>query len=77
MLMALDVVLYALGLMIFYDFSLHALELFLGRGRASQIKYYWPTFETNGQFDRQKYTVFWTAYWGMAFILAIAYLLSR
>ena len=58
--------------MIFYDFSLHLIELFFGTEKARNLKYYWPAFH-----NRKIYTTFWTVYWGIAFILLLIYLLFR
>jgi hypothetical protein len=72
--MALNFILYILAAMIFYDLSLHLLELVLGRQGARKLKPYYPTFKIRGKRSRKYYTVFWTAYWGIAFALVIVYL---
>lgn len=71
--MAAEIIPYILAVMIFYDLSLHLLELLLKK-RALKIRYYWPKFLTNRRFDRRKYTMFWTAYWGLAFVLILLYI---
>ena len=71
--MAAEIILYILIIMIFYDFSLHLLEFVLGIERARKIKYYWPSFLIG---KRRRYTVFWTTYWGTAFILVLFYMLT-
>lgn len=69
---------YLLLAMIFYDFSLHLLELIMGRKRARKLKPYHPVrlFVAKGKFNRKKYTVFWTIYWGIALLLLLIYLYS-
>ncbi|MFH0832761.1 MAG: hypothetical protein V1900_03525 [Candidatus Aenigmatarchaeota archaeon] len=71
--MALDIILYAIGIMIFYDFSLHLLRFVLGLKRAQKIKYYWPTFLIG---KRRRYEIFWTIYWFAALALVLVYLLT-
>ena len=73
MIMALDIILYVLLIMVFYDFSLHLLEFVLGRNRARKIKYYWPRFLIG---KRKTYTKFWTIYWGIAFFLILIYIIT-
>ncbi len=71
--MALDIILYFLAVMIFYDFSLHALRLALGLERARKIKCWWPNFLT-GKKNRRRYEIFWDVYWGIAFVLIVIYI---
>lgn len=68
------ILLYVALIMVFYDFSLHLLELIFGLKNAEKIKIYWPKFEINGKFSRKFYTSFWTLYWGIAILLIIIYL---
>ena len=75
--MPIEILLIAVGLMIFYDFSLHFLELIYGFKKASSLKYYWPSFAVTGKFSRRLYTRFWTVYWGFALFLIVVYLLSK
>jgi len=66
------VLLYILLIMIFYDLSLHILRLILGLNRARKLRYYWPTFLVGKE---RRYNLFWTSYWGIAFLLLSLYLL--
>ena len=50
-------------LQIFYDFSLHLIELL---GIQKFFPYYFPYFP-----NRLFYSIFWTSYWGVAFILSL------
>ena len=73
--MSMDFLAYVLAVMIFYDFSLHLLELILGTGRARKLPYSpYRMLLTKGDFDRKKYTIFWTGYWGIALILILIYI---
>lgn len=58
---------YVLIALIGYDFSLHLVEL-LG---IQSLYPLWPFFPT-----RDIYTIFWTAYWGIAFLISL-YLLIK
>ena len=71
--MALDVILYIVGVMIFYDFSLHLLRLIMGLEKARKIKYYWPTFLIG---KTKRYEIFWAVYWGIALVLVIVYIMT-
>lgn len=69
---------FLLAVMIFWDFSLHAIELFGGKKWFNQRKnifsYWWPKW--SGENKRKKYTVFWTVYWGVALLLILFYILA-
>jgi hypothetical protein len=67
-----SLILIILLLMIFYDFSLHLLRLILGLDAARKFKYYWPGFLIGKE---KAYNLFWSIYWGFAFLLLFAYLL--
>ncbi len=69
--MAMDIILYILLIMIFYDFSLHLSRLFLGLEKARKIKYYWPCFLVGHE---KRYNIFWTLYWGIALTLTVIYI---
>lgn len=63
---------YIVTLMIFYDLSIHAVYLFGFEKFLLKRKInFWP--ELNGK----KYQIFWTTYWGIAFILAFLYIFTR
>ncbi len=70
--MKLDFILYILAVMIFYDLSIHLIYLlgfekfFLER----KINY-WPAWSGH------KYQIFWSLYWGTAFILFLVHFLFR
>ena len=70
--MLLDFASYVLLVMIFYDFSLHFIELMGWQmffvARRNIFSYYWPVPN-----NRKNYTIFWTAYWGIAFVLLLIY----
>ncbi len=70
----MTVILYILTAMIFYDFSLHFLRLILGLEQARKLKFYWPIFLIGNQ---KRYEIFWTIYWGTAFILTISYIIVQ
>ncbi len=74
-----ELILYILLIMIFYDFSLHLLELFLGLDKVKKLKPYWPSwlFIRNKKFDRKLYTIFWILYWLLALILLLSYILMQ
>lgn len=62
--------------MIFYDLYLHVIETIIGNWRKAKKKvYYWPPSKIF-KFDGDGfYNIFWTVYWGIAFILILIYLL--
>ena len=67
------IILSILVLMIFYDFSLHLIEV-LGwekflYPRRNIFSYYWPVAS-----NRQHYNIGWTVYWGVAFLLMLVYI---
>lgn len=75
--MNLDFILYILAGMIFYDFSLHAIE-FLGwdkwfMERKNLFSYYYPVWK--GEDWRARYTRDWTIYWGVASVLILTFIL--
>jgi hypothetical protein len=74
--MGSEILLYVLLAMIFYDFSLHLIELLFGRERGRKLRYYWPRYRVKGEFSRRYYTAFWTLYWGVALSLLVAYLVA-
>lgn len=87
--MNLDFVLYFLAVMIFWDFSLHVIMLFGWEVKLTRSKsifsYYFPHLywkkTLNGPVQRENrrkiYDRFWTAYWGLAFIILIIYLIIK
>jgi hypothetical protein len=81
--MNLDFILYILAGMIFYDFSLHVYDL-LHAFKKTKAKHplgaylIFDYFSKGNEEKKAKvYQVFWTIYWGLAFILLLAYLLFR
>lgn len=87
--MGIDIILYILAVMIFWDFSLHVLELFgLDKkfiNSKSVFAYYYPHFRwcktPTGSVERQNWWIlyrrFWVMYWGLAFILLLIYLIFK
>ncbi len=87
--MNLDFILYILAVMIFWDFSLHVIELLNLAPKFTRSKsifsYYFPHLRwrksLNGPIERENwrklYNCFWTTYWGIAFILLIIYLIIK
>lgn len=69
-----NIVLYVLFIMIMYDCSLHAIELFWGKEFGRKLTWYWPTFKIKGVYNHTFYTVFWTCYWFIAAMLLLIYL---
>ncbi len=65
------ILLYILLLMTFYDFSLHFIELLVRKEGGRRLKYYWPTFKIKGEFNQKFRNIFWTIYWGTAFLIVI------
>jgi len=51
-----------LTLMIFWDWSLHLVELL----KIEKYYFLYPYFPT-----REFYTIFWTIYWGVAFLISL------
>jgi len=85
----LNIILYVLVVMIFWDFSLHLIEL-LGWAEKfikskSIFSYYYPHFRwkktSTGPVERENwgklYQRFWVTYWGLAFILLVIYLIFK
>jgi len=87
--MNLDFILYILAVMIFWDFSCHVIDLLNWSQKFTKSKsifsYYYPHFRwrksPNGPVERENWRIlynrFWTAYWGLAFILLIIYLIIK
>lgn len=87
--MNIDFILYILAIMIFWDFSIHVIELFNWTSKFTKSKsifsYYYPHLywikTPNGPVVRpnwQKlYQKFWTIYWGIAFLLLLIYLIFK
>ncbi|MBI2632412.1 hypothetical protein HYW75_05390 [Candidatus Pacearchaeota archaeon] len=73
--MELGWILYLLIIMVFYDLSLHIIELLVGLKKAKKFRPYYPNFEIKGKWNFIYYTAFWIIYWGIAFILLIIYLI--
>lgn len=84
-----DIILYLLLVMIFWDFSLHVLELFgldskLIKSK-SFLSYYYPHFRwiktPSGPIARQNwfmfYQKFWVTFWGLAFMLLLIYIIFK
>ncbi|MBN1503058.1 hypothetical protein JW930_05930 [Candidatus Woesearchaeota archaeon] len=68
----MDIIIVSLLVMLAYDLSIHIIYLF----RKEQFFFkrkinYWPDFGQGKNFNRLKYDLFWTVYWGIAFILII------
>ena len=57
-----------LCVLIFYDFSLHLVELL----KIESLHPLFPIFPS-----RETYTLFWTLYWGFAFILSLKLLKDK
>ena len=87
--MTADSILYILGILIFWDFSLHVIELFhwdkfLIKSK-SWFSYYYPHFRwiktLNGSIERPNwnkfYQRFWVSFWGTALILLITYIVVK
>ncbi|MDE1874580.1 MAG: hypothetical protein KGI79_00050 [Patescibacteria group bacterium] len=85
----MQIILYILAAMIFWDLSIHVIELF---GKAekfsksrSVLSYYYPHLYWKktkaGPVVRENwqrlYQRFWVTYWGTAFVLIIVYMLIR
>jgi len=83
----MDLILYILTVMIFWDLSLHLIEL-MGKARKftssqSIFSYYYPHFRwiktPKGPVERKNwyrfYQVFWVAYWSFAFALILVYII--
>ncbi len=87
--MNLDLILYLVTAMIFWDFSIHLLELFNLHikflNHKSIFSYYYPHFSymksPNGFVQRPNsgkiYQKFWVSYWGFAFTILIIYLIFK
>lgn len=87
--MSLDFILYILLIMIFWDFSLHILELFKWDRKLINSKsffsYYYPHFRwrktPNGAIERQNWQIlyqrFWITFWGLAFIFLLIYIMFK
>ena len=87
--MSINWVLYIVTGMIFWDFSLHVLDILDWSPKFTHSKsifsYYYPHFRfkktPNGPVERDNwysfYTKFWVAYWGIAFVLMASYLVFR
>ncbi len=85
----LNAILYVLAVMLFYDFSIHVIELFglvpKFLNSRSLFSYYYPHFKyrkiPNGIQERSDwglfYQRFWVAYWGIAFILLVVYIILK
>ncbi|KKU98921.1 MAG: hypothetical protein UY32_C0011G0006 [Candidatus Jorgensenbacteria bacterium GW2011_GWC1_48_8] len=79
--MTIDIILYILLVMIFWDFSCHVIKWLGGEEKFTRSKsifsYYYPHFNwmktPNGPVQRPNwrkyYDRFWVAYWGIAFVL--------
>lgn len=67
-----------LGIMILYDFHLHVIETISGSWeKAWNRKYYWPPSKiANKKESSMFYNIFWTSYWGLAFILVLIYVFT-
>lgn len=85
----IDFILYILAIMIFWDFSIHVIELF-GWGRKfveseSMFSYYYPhlrwTKTPDGPRERPNwfkfYSKFWVIFWGLVFILLLIYIIFK
>jgi hypothetical protein len=87
--MNIDLILYILTAMVFWDFSCHIIELFGYREKFTKSKsvlsYYYPHFHwkktPNGPVERKNwrkyYDYFWSLYWGIAFVLLLIYILFK
>jgi len=76
--MSIDIILYIITLMIFYDFSIHLVYLFKKEEFFLKRKLnWWPKWDMWGKKERMFYQIFWNTYWGSAFILMVLYLIFR
>jgi hypothetical protein len=87
--MNIDILLYILLAMTFWDFSLHLIERFGYRQKFLESKsvfsYYYPHFYNkktkNGLIERPNgrriYDNFWMVHWGLAFALLVAFLILK
>ena len=89
--MVIESIPFVLAAMILWDLSLHVLKLFGFERKflesTSVLSYYYPHFRwkktPNGPLERLEqewrpiYDMFWTCYWGVAFVLLLAYLYLR
>jgi hypothetical protein len=87
--MSIDIILYILTIMIFWDFSSHVIQLLGFRDKflksKSLLSYYYPHFRwrktPNGPIERKNgqkyYDIFWTLYWGLAFVLLLVYIFLK
>ena len=69
-----DFLLYIVALMILYDLSIHIIYLLkIDEYLLKNNLNYWPNFK---KYSKNIYQLFWTIYWGGAFIILIFYFLQ-
>jgi len=85
----MDILLYIVAVMIFWDFSTHVIELFNWDKKfldsQSIFSYYYPHLSwkktSSGPVLREnrkaRYQRFWASFWGLAFILILIYILFK
>jgi len=63
--------------MVVYDFSIHLIFLFGKEGFfIKQHLNYWPEWEDKN-ISKKRYQQFWTAFWGIAVILLLIYIIDK
>ena len=81
--MVFDVILFVLGLMIFYDFSLHLFPLLRSFNITTARHPFglYLLFDYLAKDDEEKrkkcYELFWTGYCGLAFVLFLVYVFAQ
>lgn len=78
--MALDFILYIITIMIFYDFSLHIVDLLRSYKKIKRRMHPLPIgtlfdYISKGNIEKRQQIrqIFWNIYWGIAFILMLIY----
>ncbi|MEX2090566.1 MAG: hypothetical protein WD989_00310 [Candidatus Paceibacterota bacterium] len=87
--MSIDFILYTLAIMIFWDFSLHVIEMLGWVGKFTKssffLSYYYPHFywkkTPDGPIVRENwqkpYQIFWVSFWGSGFSLMVIYIILK
>ncbi len=72
------ILLYLVGTMILYDLAIHLVYLFKIEDFFLKRKInFWPNFGKGKQFKRDKYQLFWTVYWLVAFVLVLLLIFTK
>ena len=67
----INILIYILAVMVFYDFYLHLIELIFGYKEAKKLRFYWSPAKIFRTDKRRFYDIFWTSFWGLAFIFLL------